>query len=132
MNDSSVIEAAGGLVWRDTPRGKEIALVHRPRYNDWTLPKGKREKNESWEQSALREVREETGLIVRLGDFAGSTSYLVGNRPKIVLFWHMYLGVENAFVPNEEVDELQWANHAVALVNLSYESERVLLAQYNP
>jgi len=64
---SDVILAAGGLVWRNSPRGREIALVHRPKYDDWTLPKGKLDPGESWQDGAVREVEEETGFDVRLG-----------------------------------------------------------------
>ncbi|HEY5442907.1 MAG TPA: NUDIX domain-containing protein, partial [Pyrinomonadaceae bacterium] len=58
---SKVIQAAGGLLWRKSDAGKQIALIHRPRYNDWALPKGKLEKGEEWETAALREIEEETG-----------------------------------------------------------------------
>jgi 8-oxo-dGTP pyrophosphatase MutT (NUDIX family) len=57
---SSVIQAGGGLVWRESRAGREIAIIHRPRYDDWTFPKGKLHKGETWEQAALREVEEET------------------------------------------------------------------------
>src|SRR5439155_22090056 len=73
----TVVQAAGGLVLRDDPNGSpEIALVHRPRYDDWTLPKGKLMPGESFEDGALREVQEETGLRCRLDRFLDSVSYL--------------------------------------------------------
>ena len=132
MSKSQVIEAAGGLVWRNTPDGKQILLVHRQRYDDWTLPKGKLEDGEAWEQAAFREIEEETGYKAELGKFAGSTTYVVGKAPKIVLFWHMDVEKEIDFVPNEEVDKLLWLSFEKALDKLSYDSERELLAQHKP
>src|SRR4051812_27762866 len=77
---SDEIRAAGGVVMRDG----RIVVVHRPKYDDWSLPKGKLEAGESWEEAALREVEEETGLRVTLGDELTSTHYTVRGRPKTV------------------------------------------------
>ena len=83
--NGDVIEAAGGLVWCDFSDGRKLAVVHRPRHRDWTLPKGKLGTGERWQDAALREVQEETGLEVRLERFAGSCSYISRRAPKIVL-----------------------------------------------
>ena len=88
-----MILAAGGIVERATPAGIEILLVHRARYSDdeWSLPKGKVETGESLEETAVREVREETGCEIRLGEFLGATHYDVSGKPKEVSFWRMSL-----------------------------------------
>ncbi|MFZ0547905.1 MAG: NUDIX hydrolase [Candidatus Promineifilaceae bacterium] len=124
-----VIRAAGGLLWRETERGKELALVHRPRYDDWVLPKGHIDKGESWEDTAVREVVEETCCEAKLGDYAGSISYLVNNKPKIVLFWHMSLSGEPDFIPNNETDQMLWLTPAEAVEKLAYGTERTLVSQ---
>jgi ADP-ribose pyrophosphatase YjhB (NUDIX family) len=124
---TEVIQAAGGLVWRDSQRGKEIAVVHRRCYDDWSLPKGKVNIGESWEGAAIREVKEETNCDVSLGDFAGCSCYPVKGRPKIVLFWHMTLTDEQPFEPNSETDQLLWLTVEEALAKLSYSNERALL-----
>ena len=88
----------------------EVLLVHRPKYRDWTLPKGKLEPGESHEQAALREVEEETGLVCELGRELGSTSYRDGKaRPKVVRYWAMR-PLRGAFSPHREVDEIRWAS----------------------
>ncbi|MGH2538418.1 MAG: NUDIX hydrolase [Candidatus Promineifilaceae bacterium] len=125
---SGVIEAAGGLLWRETGAGRQLALIHRARYDDWSLPKGWREPGESWPSAALREVVEETNCAIQLEDFAGCTWYTVGDRPKVVLFWHMRLLAEGS-LDNDEVDALAWLSPAVALSRLSYPGERALLRQ---
>jgi 8-oxo-dGTP diphosphatase len=108
--------------------GIELALVHRPDRHDWTLPKGKLEPGESFEQCALREVLEETGFRCRLGPFVGTTHYLDRrNRPKIVNYWFME-PVEGAFRPSDEVDELRWVPPEEALRMLTYACDRELLA----
>ena len=124
---NDVIQAAGGLVWRESADGPEVLLVHRPRYDDWSFPKGKMEAGETWTETALREVEEETGFLVALDVFAGSFSYLVGGRVKIVLFWKMKIRKETPFVPNDEVDQLKWLGVDAARKMLAYGLERDLL-----
>lgn len=129
-NDKSsinVIQAAGGLLWRDSARGKEIAVIHRSRYGDWTLPKGKLKTGERWHEAALREVREETGCEVRLGSFAASVSYTINDNPKVVLFWNMALVDECDFQQSEEVGQLMWMSVEEAVRKLDYPGERRLL-----
>jgi len=105
-----------------------VAVVHRPRRADWSLPKGKLEADESWEIGALREVREETGLICNLGRFVGYTEYVDRRgRPKIVAYWEMEVS-EGAFSPNAEVDELRWLEVHEAMGLLSYARDRDLLS----
>ena len=127
MGKNDTIEAAGGLLCRITPLGKKIALVHRQRYDDWALPKGRRENKESFSEAALREVTEETYCKVVLGDFAGCTHYTVRGVPKIVLFWEMDLVDEKPFKNNAETDQLLWLSIEDALSVLDYESERTLV-----
>ena len=100
------IEAAGGVVVRDDGR---VAVVHRPRYDDWSLPKGKLDPGESFEQAALREVHEECNLRCRLLEELPSDSYTdQKGRPKIVRWWRMELVEDEGFEPDDEVDELRW------------------------
>lgn len=132
MSDISqpiVIEAAGGVLWRRSGDAAELAVIHRPRHQDWSLPKGKRDPGESWQQTALREVWEETGCRAAIERFAGGTIYTVRGRPKVVLFWHMTVAEEGRFEPNEEVDRLEWLTPAAALERLDYATERQLLTQ---
>ena len=121
---SDRVEAAGGVVVRDG----QVLLVHRPRYDDWTLPKGKLDEGESFEDAALREVEEETGVRCRLVRELPATNYEVGGRPKIVRYWLMEPDAEAPFVPNDETDELRWlpANEARSL--LTYDRDRDVLA----
>jgi 8-oxo-dGTP diphosphatase len=120
----SEVKAAGGVVVR--PDGK-VALVHRPKYDDWSLPKGKLDPGETWEEAALREVEEETGLRCRLVRELPSTEYEASGRPKLVRYWEME-PLEGEFAPNHEVDELRWLPPEEATSLLSYEHDRELLA----
>lgn len=124
-----VVEAAGGLVWRETEQGLVVAIVFRPRYKDWTLPKGHLKSKETWQAAALREVEEETGCRTGLDDFIGCTSYMVQGIPKIVLFWNMHPDGQCKFEPNEEVDRVEWATPADAMQKLRYENERRVLRE---
>jgi ADP-ribose pyrophosphatase YjhB (NUDIX family) len=122
------IEAAGGIVWKETPEGRKLAVVHRARYDDWSLPKGKLNEGESWEVAALREVKEETGCDARITGLAGSVSYDVKGRPKVVRFYTMEVLGECLFVSSEEVREVVWLPPAEALNKLDYKAERDLLS----
>jgi 8-oxo-dGTP diphosphatase len=120
--DEPEVKAAGGLVRRDG----RIAVVHRPRYDDWSLPKGKLDPGETWEEAALREVREETGLECELGDELSSTRYHDRKgRSKLVRYWLMD-PVEGEFAPNDEVDELRWLTPAEAAALLTYPRDKEL------
>jgi 8-oxo-dGTP diphosphatase len=120
----SVVRAAGGVVLRD----RKVALVHRPKYDDWTFPKGKAEDGESDEDCALREVVEETGLHCRLGNELSSTEYIDSrDRPKRVRWWRMEPVEDDGFEPNDEVDEVRWVSPAEAAQLLSYDRDRALL-----
>jgi 8-oxo-dGTP diphosphatase len=117
--------AAGGLLWREgEPR--RLAVVHRPRYDDWSLPKGKVETGELLPETAVREVREETGFAVALDAFAGRYQYDVATGPKSVFVWEM-TALDKQAEPDDEVDELAWLPPAEAVDRLSYRLERDLV-----
>jgi 8-oxo-dGTP pyrophosphatase MutT (NUDIX family) len=116
---SERVEAAGGVVMRDG----QVLLVHRPRYDDWTLPKGKLDKGESFEEAALREVEEETGLRGRLVRELPAAEYEVSGRPKLVRYWLMDVEHEGPFVPNDETDQLRWLPPDQALRLLTYDRD---------
>ncbi len=105
-----------------------MLLVHRPKYDDWTLPKGKGEEGESDEDCAVREVEEETGFSCVLGSELASTAYLdPQGRPKRVRYWSMTV-TSGSFAPNHEVDEIRWLPMKEASVLLTHPHDRHLLA----
>jgi ADP-ribose pyrophosphatase len=122
-SDKEIIRAAGGILWK----GNNICLIHRIKYDDWTLPKGKLKSNERWEEAAIREVEEETGFKVSLGSFFGSLSYIVDEVPKIVLFWNMSLIGKGDFKPTKEVNQVRWLPIEEAVKVLNYPTERELI-----
>ena len=119
----TVVRAAGGIVMRDGA----VLLVHRPKYDDWTFPKGKAEEGESDEDCALREVHEETGLRCALAQELGATEYVSKGRPKRVRWWRMEPLLDEGFTANDEVDELRWADPETAAELLTYPRDRALL-----
>ena len=106
-------------------RHGRVLLVHRERYDDWSLPKGKLEAGETWEDAALREVWEETGLRCELGEVLGSTHYAPGGSQKEVRWFRMTSDGEPH--ATDEVDEVRWATVDEARALLSYDGERGLL-----
>jgi len=121
-----LIRAAGGLLWRATASGHEIAVIRREKYQDWTLPKGKLDPGETWETAALREVKEETGWKAKLMGFAGAVSYATDKGPKVVRYWHMMAIGAPGKIENE-VAELLWLPLAEARERLDYDLERAIL-----
>ncbi len=124
-----MIRAAGGIVWRETAEGPKVAVVHRARYDDWCLPKGKLKEKESWEEAALREVNEETGCEARIIGFAGRVSYEVRGKPKLVFFYTMEAIGECLFKESDEIKEVLWLFPEEALEKLDYEQEREMLSK---
>jgi 8-oxo-dGTP diphosphatase len=125
--EAAEVKAAGGVVWRRGPSGVEVAVVHRPKHGDWSLPKGKLDPGESWEDAALREVREEIGLRCALGRELPPVAYKdEKGRDKFVRYWMMQPQA-GEFVPNDEVDELRWLLPAAAAELLSYPYDRELV-----
>ena len=121
-----MVRAAGGLIVRDG----RVLLVHRPQHGDWSFPKGKLEDGESWEQAALREVEEETGLRCVLGDEVGWTHYDVEDEPKEVRYFRMSsVGEARA---QSEVDEVRWVPFEKARALLTHERDRQLLNRVEP
>jgi 8-oxo-dGTP pyrophosphatase MutT (NUDIX family) len=124
-----LVEAAGGIVQRDRHGRSEFLVVHRPRYDDWSLPKGKLHDGEDHASAARREVAEETGIACELGPEIGATSYRDSKgRPKRVRYWLMEpIGEAEASVPNAEVDEVRWVTPSEARDLLTYEHDRALV-----
>ena len=123
MSAGAEVLAAGGVIRRDDA----IAVVHRPKYDDWTLPKGKLDPGESFEEAALREVREETGLECELGDELPSTTYRdAKGREKLVRYWEMTV-VGGDFEPNDEVDAIRWLAPEDAAGVLTYPRDKELV-----
>ena len=130
MGVDDTVEAAGGVVTRPGPRGTEVLAVHRPKYDDWSLPKGKLEPGETHAAAACREVAEETAWECDLGEELPAVRYQDRRgRPKHVRYWRMTPRAEGTFTPNEEVDEVRWLSLPEAATLLSYDADRRLLSE---
>lgn len=127
MSEPAPVEAAGTVVWRPANGSQQVLLIHRPRYDDWSLPKGKLDSGESFEEAALREIAEETGLLARLVRELPAVNYEVRGRPKVVRYWLMEVESDPGFVANDEVDELRWVEPGEASALLSYDRDRDVL-----
>ncbi len=121
--------AAGAVVFRP---GREVLLVHRPSYDDWSFPKGKLDRGEHAAVAAVREVAEETGLHVRLGPPLDSQHYPVGARGKTVHYWVAWpVGDDDVsgYLVNDEIDEVVWVPYEKALKRLTYKRDRATLLE---
>lgn len=136
--DAATVRAAGVVLWRTAPGARaggavgpggaqvEVALIHRPRYDDWSLPKGKLKRGEEYAAAAVRETREETGLECELGAALPTTYYLVAGRPKEVRYWAARAR-GGAFAANAEVDAMVWLPPSAARHRLTHERDRPLI-----
>jgi 8-oxo-dGTP diphosphatase len=121
------VRAAGGVVVRERDGHPEVAVVHRPKYDDWSLPKGKLDGGETWEQGALREVEEETGLRCEIEEELEPARYTdQKGRSKEVRWFRMH-PLSGRFVAGDEVDELRWLEPEAAAALLHYEHDRRLV-----
>jgi 8-oxo-dGTP diphosphatase len=128
MNDDSVVLAAGCVLWRRSSSGDgiDLALVHRPKWGDWSHPKGKLKPGEDARQGAVREVLEETGMTCALGAELPTVRYRVEGHPKEVRYWAAE-ATGGRFEPNSEVDRVLWLPHAAARSHLTRDRERELI-----
>ncbi len=126
------VRAAGGVIWEEFDHELRVLVVHRPRYNDWSFPKGKHELGEDDLACAIREVTEETGFFVQVGEQLPEAHYTDHKgRPKTVAYWSMQRTPGSAdFVANDEVDEALWLCPADVETKLTYEIDRQLLRQF--
>jgi 8-oxo-dGTP diphosphatase len=132
MAVTDLVRAAGGILRRPGDDGAPVVgVIHRPRYDDWSFPKGKLHPGEDEEEAAVREVEEETGMRCEVGPEVGTVSYTDRRgRPKRVRYWLMR-PTGGTFEPGDEVDELRWLAPDRARSLLSYDHDRQLLGRLN-
>jgi len=130
-SSSKIVLAAGGVLWRPGYResAAEIAVIHRPRYDDWSLPKGKVDPGETEPVTAVREVFEETGHHVQLGRRIATVNYPIEQRTKKVQYWSAR-SLGGSFAPNNEVDDLLWLPAPAAIKKVSYAYDRKVLRRW--
>jgi len=126
-----VIRAAGALLWRESSAGEiEVALVHRPRYDDWSLPKGKIDGDETPLACAYREVFEETGIKARFTRQLGSVEYEDNGTQKRVKYWVAQALGTSDFVANEEVDQLRWLKPSDSIELATHQSDKEMIERF--
>lgn len=128
------VYAAGAVCWREEKRELLVAIVHRVRYQDWTFPKGKVDPGETLAETAVREIKEETGLKVKLGVPLSTMTYPIEkSKNKVVHYWATRVSdkilADSKFKPNEEISEVVWLNAEQAFAKLSYQHDRTLLEE---
>ena len=126
---NKLTRAAGAVLWRDRGDGVEVAVVHRPRYDDWSLPKGKLDPDETVAEAAVRELHEETGCRAVLGRHLTTVRYPVAAGPKTVDYFSA-VAVSGTFVPGDEVDELRWLPVEQAADLVSYHTDSGVLSVF--
>jgi len=136
LTGPTVVQAAGAVCWRETPGGLELLVVHRGDRADISIPKGKVDQGETPSQTAVREIAEETGLVIALGAPLGTTEYTMpGGREKIVHYWSAEVSdaaiSESTFVANKEVAAIQWLSVKAARAALSYDLDRDVLDRFS-
>lgn len=124
------VRAAGAVLWRAADAGIELAVVHRPRYDDWSFPKGKVDRGETMPFAAVREVAEETGFRARLGPVLGDVHYEVPEGPKLVRYWSAQAIDGPGFTANDETDDLRWVSPDKAGELLSYDRDLDVLDRF--
>lgn len=129
---SEEVRAAGGVVWRRDDTGAvEVLIVHRDRYDDWTFPKGKLDPGESWEEAAVREVLEETGIVAILGPELAQTEYVDNRRrQKRARYWAMAVAADSGFEAGEEISDRVWMSTDEVAVRLTYERDLAVLESF--
>jgi 8-oxo-dGTP diphosphatase len=127
-----MIRAAGAIIWRENaPFELEILVIHRPKYDDWSFPKGIVDDGEAAVAAAYREVKEETGIDAIFGQYLGSTSYKVEDNKKKVKYWMAQAkSDQGAFVPNSEVDKIEWVDSKTARHFLTHDEDRDMLDDF--
>ena len=129
------VRAAGAVLWRDDGNGRRlVAVIHRPKYDDWSLPKGKLDRGEDDREAAVREIREETAARAEIVGDLGEVSYPIRRRgrraDKVVRYFEMRVTGDGEFVPNAEVDDLRWLPVEDAESMLTYDRDRDVLRRY--
>ena len=128
---SATILAAGAVLWRKSEKKKiEVLIIHRPKYDDWTFPKGKAEIGEPLIACAYREVLEETNIETAFGPYLGEVEYLTNDGKKKVSFWSAKVVKEKEFKPNTEVDQLKWVEVTKVKELLTLDTDRKILEQF--
>ena len=128
---SEVVLAAGAIVWRkNKDKFTEVAIIHRPKYDDWTFPKGKSEVNESLIACAHREVLEETNIHTEFGAYLGQVEYLTSEGRKQVSYWSAKAIDEKTFTANAEIDEIKWVAVTKVRDLLSMDTDKEILDKF--
>jgi 8-oxo-dGTP pyrophosphatase MutT (NUDIX family) len=131
MKISELVYCAGGIVWRNNGRGREVLLILSREDQSWKLPKGHIDPEDAtWESAAEREVEEETGYDTLITDFAGFTKYTVKKKTKVVFYWHMQPVGESKFQPSNEIECCEWLTLGKAVDRLSYLNDKKFLLQF--